>query len=92
MRSNDEGGGSDGILTALSYSSCDCGRSGAKGFGRERTSGPYLVSAISPLNSPVQVASGKPLEDATDAAIARYNRKHGMSPSPVLKSWKSADG
>ncbi len=26
------------------------------------------------------VASGKTLEDATDAAIARYNRKHGLSP------------
>jgi hypothetical protein len=28
------------------------------------------------------VASGKTLEDATDAAIARYNRKHGLSPVP----------
>jgi hypothetical protein len=27
------------------------------------------------------VASGKTLEDATDAAIARYNRKHGFTPS-----------
>ena len=27
------------------------------------------------------VASGKTLEDATDAAIARYNRKHGVKPS-----------
>jgi hypothetical protein len=25
------------------------------------------------------VASGKTLEEATDAAIARYNRKHGLS-------------
>ena len=31
-----------------------------------------------------EVASGKTLEEATDAAIARYNRKHGLSqvPSP----------
>ncbi|MGZ3331905.1 MAG: hypothetical protein ACXU9Z_07645 [Gemmatimonadaceae bacterium] len=28
-----------------------------------------------------EVASGKTLEAATDAAIARYNRKHGISPS-----------
>ena len=27
------------------------------------------------------VADGKTLEEATDAAIARYNRKHGLSPS-----------
>ena len=29
------------------------------------------------------VASGKTLEDATDAAIARYNRKHRVSPPPA---------
>lgn len=29
------------------------------------------------------VASGKTLEDATDAAIARYNRKHGLSLVPT---------
>jgi hypothetical protein len=29
------------------------------------------------------VASGKTLEDATDAAIARYNRKHGLSHAPT---------
>jgi hypothetical protein len=29
------------------------------------------------------VASGRTLEDATDAAIARYNRKHGLSPVPT---------
>jgi hypothetical protein len=28
-----------------------------------------------------EVASGKKLEEATDAAIARYNRKHGLSPA-----------
>jgi hypothetical protein len=27
-----------------------------------------------------EVASGKTLEEATDAAIARYNRKHGVKP------------
>lgn len=26
------------------------------------------------------ISSGKTLEEATDAAIARYNRKHGLSP------------
>jgi hypothetical protein len=30
------------------------------------------------------VASGKTLEDATDAAIERYNRKHGLTPSSVI--------
>jgi hypothetical protein len=29
------------------------------------------------------VASGKTLEDATDAAITRYNRKHGLSLVPT---------
>jgi hypothetical protein len=29
------------------------------------------------------VASGKTLEEATDAAIARYNRKHNMAPTPI---------
>jgi hypothetical protein len=28
------------------------------------------------------VASGKTLEEATDAAIARYNRKHGVASAP----------
>jgi hypothetical protein len=30
-----------------------------------------------------EVASGKTLEEATDAAIARYNRKHGLSLLPT---------
>jgi hypothetical protein len=30
------------------------------------------------------VASGKTLEEATDAAIARYNRKHGVLSGPTL--------
>jgi hypothetical protein len=30
------------------------------------------------------VASGKTLEEATDAAMARYNRKHGQSQSSTL--------
>jgi hypothetical protein len=29
------------------------------------------------------VASGKTLDEATDAAIARYNRKHGVSLAPT---------
>jgi hypothetical protein len=29
------------------------------------------------------VASGKTLEEATDAAIARYNRKHRLTPTPT---------
>lgn len=29
------------------------------------------------------VASGETLEEATDAAIARYNRKHGLSQAPA---------
>jgi hypothetical protein len=30
------------------------------------------------------VASGETLEEATDAAIAHYNRKYGLSPVPAL--------
>jgi hypothetical protein len=30
------------------------------------------------------VGSGKTLAEATDAAIERYNRKHGLTPSSVL--------
>ena len=29
------------------------------------------------------IASGRTLADATDAAIARYNRKHGVSSAPT---------
>ncbi len=29
------------------------------------------------------IASGKTLAEAADAAIARYNRKHGLSPVPA---------
>jgi hypothetical protein len=29
------------------------------------------------------VASGRTLQEATDAAIARYNRKHGLSSAPT---------
>jgi hypothetical protein len=32
------------------------------------------------------VASGNTLEDATDAAIARYNLKHGVTPSAISES------
>ena len=33
-----------------------------------------------------EVASGKTLEEATDAAIARYIRKHGILPSDLVSS------
>jgi hypothetical protein len=43
-----------------------------------------------------EVASGKTLEEATDAAIARYNRKHGVTErdttGPSHVRWREVRG